>query len=126
MWFLLGLVADTRLVSLAAPPFPTPHLGVFRPRFSADMSRMEPALSPAPAGAPETHHVLRDGTLVAVLRMLSSEGTFTVVAELNEAQPGDNAVRLRQFTFARLDEASAFLAEVASSFAFLGCELRRV
>jgi hypothetical protein len=86
---------------------------------------MEPALSSAPIGAPETHHVLRDGTLVAVLRMLSSEGTFTVVAELKEDERGDNAVRLRQYTFSRLDEASAFLAEVASSFAFLGCELRR-
>jgi hypothetical protein len=86
---------------------------------------MEPALSSAPTGAPETHHVLRNGTLVAVLRMLSSEGTFTVVAELGEEERGDNAVRLRQYTFARLEEASAFLAEAANSFAFLGCELRR-
>jgi hypothetical protein len=125
MWILLGLVADTRLVSLAARPFPTPLSGVFRRLCSADSSPMEPALSSAPIGAPETHDVLRDGTLVAVLRMLASEGAFTVVAELNEAQPGDNAVRLRQYTFARLDEASAFLAEVASSFAFLGCEIRR-
>lgn len=86
---------------------------------------MEPALSSAPAGAPETHHVLRDGTLVAVLRMIASEGTFTVVAELKEENQGDYAVRLRQYPFARLDEASAFLAEVASSFAFLGCQIQR-
>ncbi len=85
---------------------------------------MEPALSSAPTGAPETHHVLRDGTLVAVLRMLASDGTYTVVAELSEER-GDNAVRLRQYTFARVDEASAFLAEAASSFAFLGCEIQR-
>jgi hypothetical protein len=87
---------------------------------------MEPALSSAPAGAPETHHVLREGTLVAVLRLLQDGGIFTVAAELREESHGDNAVRLRQYTFARLDEANAFLAEVASSFAFLGCELRRV
>jgi hypothetical protein len=78
-----------------------------------------------PSGAPETHHVLRDGTLVAVLRLLADGGAFTVAAELREEERGDNGVRLRQYTFVRLDEASAFLAEVASSFAFLGCELRR-
>jgi hypothetical protein len=86
---------------------------------------MEPALSPVSTGVPETHHVLRDGTLVAVLRMLSSEGTFTVVAELIDEERGDNAVGLRQYTFTRPEEASAFLAEVASSFAFLGCEIQR-
>jgi hypothetical protein len=86
---------------------------------------MEPALSCAPAGAPETHHVLRDGTVVAVLKMLPNGSTFTVVAELSEEERGDKAVRLRQYTFTRLEEASAFLAEVASSFAFLGCEIQR-
>jgi hypothetical protein len=86
---------------------------------------MEPALSSEPIGGPETHHVLRDGTLVAVLRLLADGGTFTVAAELREEEPGDNAVRLRQYTFARLDEASAFLTEAASSFAFLGCEIQR-
>jgi hypothetical protein len=86
---------------------------------------MEPALSSAPTGAPETHHVLRDGSLVAVLKTVDSDGIFTVVAELREEAGGDNAVRLRQYTFARLEEASAFLAEAASSFAFLGCEIQR-
>jgi hypothetical protein len=85
---------------------------------------MEPALSSVSRGAPETHHVLRDGTLVAVLRTHESAGNFTVVAELKE-ETGGNAVRLRQYTFARLEEASAFLAEAASSFAFLGCEIQR-
>jgi hypothetical protein len=117
----------------------TPHLGYFAsvvpvatipqtghtawPK-QADISFMEPALSSAPTGAPETHHVLRDGSLVAVLRTLESGGAFTVVAELKETSE-DNAVRLRQYTFARLEEASAFLAEAASSFAFLGCEIQR-
>jgi hypothetical protein len=68
---------------------------------------------------------MRDGTLVAVLRLLPDGGTFTVAAELREEDCGDNAVRLRQYTFARLEEASAFLAEAASSFAFLGCEIQR-
>jgi hypothetical protein len=86
---------------------------------------MEPALSSVPTGAPETHHVLRNGTLVAVLRLLADRGTFTVAAELGEDERGDNAVRLRQYTFTRLDEACAFLAEAASSFAFLGCEIQR-
>jgi hypothetical protein len=86
---------------------------------------MEPALSPVPTGVPETHHVLRDGRIVAVLRLLADGGTFTVAAELREEERGDNAVRLRQYTFVRLDEASAFLAEAANSFAFLGCEIRR-
>jgi len=86
---------------------------------------MEPALSSAPSGAFETHNVLRSGTLVAVLKLLPSGNMCTVVAELREDHRGDNAFRSRQYTFARLDEASAFLAEVASSFAFLGCEIQR-
>jgi hypothetical protein len=86
---------------------------------------MEFALSSAPTGVPETHHVLRDGALVAVLRALESGGTFTVVAELREESRDDKAVRLRQYTFARLEEASSFLAEAANSFAFLGCEIQR-
>jgi hypothetical protein len=86
---------------------------------------MEPALSSAPTSAPETHHVLRNGSLVAVLRLLADGGTYTVAAELREDERGDNAVRLRQYTFACLDEASAFLAEAANSFAFLGCEIQR-
>jgi hypothetical protein len=86
---------------------------------------MEPALSSASIGAPEAHNVLRDGTLVAVLRLLADGGMFTVAAELREEERGDNAVRVRQYTFPRLDEASAFFAEVASSFAFLGCEIQR-
>jgi hypothetical protein len=100
-------------------------MGVIRALFSADSSRMEPALSSAPSGAPETHNVLRGGTLVAVLKLLPNRNTCTVVAELSEEHHGDNASRSRQYTFARLDEASAFLAEVASSFAFLGCEIQR-
>jgi hypothetical protein len=121
-------------------PALTPHLGYFASvepvatipqtghtgcRGQADISGMEPALSSAPTGAPETHHVLRDGSLVAVLKTVDSGGIFTVVAELREEAGGDNAVRLRQYTFARLEEASAFLAEAASSFAFLGCEIQR-
>jgi hypothetical protein len=98
-------------------------MGVFRPLFSADSSRMEPALSPAPA-VPETHHVLREGALVAILWLRSDGGTFTVAAELSEEERDENAVRLRQYTFAHLDEARAFLTEVASSFAFLGCEIQ--
>jgi hypothetical protein len=86
---------------------------------------MEPALSPAPADAAETHHVLCNGALVAVLKTLESGDSFTVVAELRENAHGDNAVRLRRYTFARLEEASAFVAEAASSFAFLGCEIQR-
>jgi hypothetical protein len=69
--------------------------------------------------------VLRDGALVAVLKTLESEGTFTVVAELREEPGGENAIRLRQYTFARLEEARAFVTEAASSFAFLGCEIQR-
>jgi hypothetical protein len=103
----------------------TPFLGVFHAPSKADSPLMELALSSVPTGTPETQHVLRDGTLVAVLRMLPNGGTFTVVAELSEEERGDNAVRLRQYTFTRLDEASAFLAEVSSSFAFLGCEIQR-
>jgi hypothetical protein len=85
---------------------------------------MEPAPSPAHAGALETRHVLRDGIPFAILRTLEHGSGFTVVAELVGNGNGD-ATQLRPYSFAQRDEASAFLIEVASSFAYLGCEIQR-
>ena len=101
----------------------TPRLGVFEAVTPADSWHMEPAFSSALPSNPETRHVFRDGALVAVLRTLANGASYTVVAELTR-DSGETAPT-RQYTFARLDEASAFLAEAASSFAFLGCEIQR-
>jgi hypothetical protein len=85
---------------------------------------MEPAFSLARSGTLETRHVLRDGALFAILKTLAHGAGFTVVAEL--VGNGDSeATQSRPYSFAQRDEASAFLTEVASSFAYLGCEVRR-
>jgi len=85
---------------------------------------MEQALSLAHSAALETRHVLRDGALFAVLRTVDHGAGYTVVAELVGDANGE-ASRLRPYTFARREEATAFLTEVESSFAYLGCEIRR-
>ena len=85
---------------------------------------MEPALSLAHAGALETRHVLRDGILFAVLKTLEHGKGFTVVAEL-VGNGNSEANHLRPYTFTQRHDANAFLTEVASSFAYLGCEVQR-
>ena len=84
---------------------------------------MEPAFSSALPSDPETRHVFRDGSLVAVLRTLVSGASYTVVAELTREDGA--APPVRPYTFDHREDANAFLAEVANSFAYLGCEIRR-
>ena len=80
---------------------------------------MEPAFSSALPSDSQTRHVFRDGSLVAVLKTLVNVGSYTVVAELTgEAAP------IRPYSFDRQEDANAFLAEVANSFVYLGCEIR--
>jgi hypothetical protein len=88
----------------------------------ADISSVELAFSSALPSEPEARHVLRDGKIVAVLRTLATGSAFTVVAEITR-DAGDTAP-LRPYTFERREDASAFVAEVANSFAYLGCEIR--
>jgi hypothetical protein len=85
---------------------------------------MEPALSLSHAGALETRHIVRDGALFAILKTLAHGSGFTVVAEFL-GNGNSEAAQLRPYSFAQRDEASAFLIEVASSFAYLGCEVQR-
>jgi hypothetical protein len=85
---------------------------------------MEPALSLAHPGTLETRHVLRDGALFAILKTLAHGTGFTVVAEI-VGNGNSEAAQLRPYSFSQRDEASAFLTEVASSFAYLGCEVLR-
>jgi hypothetical protein len=68
----------------------------------------------------ETRRVTRDGSLVAMLRMLDHGGAFAVVAEL---AGDDDGAYIRPYTFARRDDAAAFFAEVVESFTYLGCEI---
>ena len=46
-------------------------------------------------------------------------GSYTVVAELT-----GKAAPIRPYTLTAEEDASAFLAEVANSFVYLGCEVR--
>jgi hypothetical protein len=85
---------------------------------------MEAALFLTNAGELETRHVVRDGALFAILKTLEHGNGFTVVAEL-VGSANNGAAQLRPYTFAQREEASAFLSEVASSFAYLGCEIHR-
>jgi hypothetical protein len=91
-------------------------------RAEADISGMELALSSALPSEPETHHVLRDGNLVAVVKTLATGSAFTVVAEI--IREAGEAAPIRPHTFERREDASAFVAELANSFAYLGCEIR--
>jgi len=85
---------------------------------------MEPAPSLAHSGTLDTRHVLRDGDLFAILKTLAHASGFTVVAEF-VGNGSSEATHLRPYSFAQRDEASAFLTDVASSFAYLGCDVQR-
>ena len=63
---------------------------------------------------------MRDGALVAVLRTLDHGGAFAVVAEV---AGDDDSACVRPYTFARRDDAAAFLADVVESFTYLGCDV---
>jgi hypothetical protein len=86
---------------------------------------MEPAFSSALPSDSETRHVVRDGSLVAVLKTLANGTTYTVVAEFT-GDGADKPAPIRPYTFACREDASAFLADVVSSFSYLGCEIQRV
>ena len=80
---------------------------------------MEPA-----ADAPLIRRVVRDGIVVAVLRMLENGGTTTVVAELFTDGPnGPQSAGRRPYQFARRDEAEAFVDDTLGTFTYLGCEI---
>ena len=81
---------------------------------------MQPARLSTPSHEFETRRVMRDGTLVAVLRTLDHGDAFAVVAELANDH---DAACIRPYTFARRDDAAAFLAEVVESFTYLGCQI---
>ena len=81
---------------------------------------MQTARLSTPSYEFETRRIMRDGTLVAVLRTLDHGGAFAVVAEL---AGGDDSSCVRPYTFARRDDAAAFFAEVVESFTYLGCEI---
>jgi hypothetical protein len=85
---------------------------------------MEPAFSLAHSGTLETRHVIRDGAVFAILKTIAHGSGFTVVAEFL-GNGNNEAAQLRPYSFAHRHEASAFLTEVASSFAYLGCEVQR-
>ena len=75
-------------------------------------------------GATLIRRVVRDGIVVAVLRMLEQGGTTTVVAELfTEGPNGPQSSGHRPYQFARRDEAEAFVDDTLGTFTYLGCEI---
>jgi hypothetical protein len=75
-------------------------------------------------GATLIRRVVRDGVVVAVLRMLEHGGTTTVVAELfTEGPNGPQSSGHRPYQFAKRDEAEAFVDDTLGTFTYLGCEI---
>ena len=74
-----------------------------------------------------SRHVVRDGAVVAVLRMLDYGGLFKVVAELFAKGPnGPESTGVRPYTFRDRNEASAFVDDAVGTFTYLGCEIRHI
>ncbi len=87
---------------------------------------METAFPAARAREIETRRVLRDGSVVAVLRTLDYGSSIGVVAEFGgEAAGSPAAARVRPYTFPDVEEAAAFVEDATASFAYLGCEIRQ-
>jgi hypothetical protein len=75
-------------------------------------------------GATMIRRVVREGIVVAILRMLEHGGTTTVVAELfTEGPNGPESSGHRPYQFARRDEADAFVDDTIGTFTYLGCEI---
>ena len=75
-------------------------------------------------GATLIRRVVRDGIVVAVLRMLEQGGTTTVVAELfTEGPNGPQSAGERPYHFVARDEAEAFVDDTLGTFTYLGCEI---
>jgi hypothetical protein len=78
------------------------------------------------SGGIQVSEVFQDGQVVASLIAIDHGDTITVVTEvLNCSVDGGDAVRRRPFTFEDPRSALAFVAEVLTSFTYLGCEVRQ-
>src|SRR5215212_9181538 len=87
----------------------------------ADAMRM---LDAAPIEV-SSRQVVRDGSVVAVLRVLDCGGSYQVTAETFDEGPEGRLSRgVRPYTFAGRDEASAFIDDAVGTFTYLGCEVR--
>jgi hypothetical protein len=76
------------------------------------------------AGDMQTHNVLRDGELVAVLMAVDQGETFTVFTEIYGQGSAVGSVTRRPYIFENSETGLAFLAEALTSFTYLGCEVR--
>ncbi len=71
-------------------------------------------------------HVVREGVLLAVLRMLDCGDVFRVVAEIfHDGPDGPKTAGVRPWTFRNRHEASAFVDDALGAFTYLGCEIRQ-
>ena len=71
-------------------------------------------------------HVVREGVLLAVLRMLDCGDAFRVVAEIFQDSPdGPKTAGERPWTFRNRNEATAFVDDALGAFTYLGCEIRQ-
>ena len=81
-------------------------------------------MEPAPSEL-ATRRVVRDGSLVATLRVLVHAGATKVVAEVfTDGPDGPQSTGIRPYTFDDRREADAFVDDAIGTFTYLGCEIQ--
>ena len=81
-------------------------------------------IEPAPTEF-STFRVVRDGSVVAILRTLDHAGATKVIAELfTDGPDGPQSAGIRPYAFGGRREAAAFLDDAVGTFTYLGCEIQ--
>ena len=69
--------------------------------------------------------VLRDGSIVAVLRTLDCGGAYSVVTEtFSDGPSGPESRGVRPHSFRDRHDAIAFVDDAVGAFTYLGCDVR--
>jgi hypothetical protein len=71
-------------------------------------------------------HILRDGVLLAVLRLVDHGHVSRVIAELFRDGADGRATDVRPYTFRDHHEAVAFVEDAVGTFTHLGCQVREL
>ena len=67
--------------------------------------------------------VVRNGTVLAVLRIIDHGHVFKVVAELFRDDAEGRRSNVRPYTFRDHEHAAAFVEDAVGAFSHLGCEI---
>jgi len=81
-------------------------------------------IEPAPREV-SMRQVLRDGSIVAVLRTLDCGGAYSVVTEtFAEGPSGPESRGVRPHSFRDRHDAVAFVDDAVGAFTYLGCDVQ--